>query len=272
MPLGTKPFFKWAGGKFRVLEKILPHLPGGRRLVEPFVGSGAVFLNTDYSEYLLCDANADLIFFYQELADHRLEFVAYCRNFFSPATNTSDVYYRLRERFNALPLCTERAALFLYLNRHGYNGLIRYNRRGRLNTPFGTHRSPYFPLREMQALVEKTARSSFIFRHADFRETFAEVKKGDVVYCDPPYVPLSLTANFTHYTGGGFGLTEQRDLAACALRTSRKGVAVVISNHDTEVTRALYPGAALDGFTVQRFISCNGGCRAKAPELLAVYS
>lgn len=268
----TKPFFKWAGGKFRLLEKILPHLPGGARLVEPFVGSGAVFLNTEYKEYLLCDANADLILFYQELAKSRAEFVDYCRGFFQPDHNTSEAFYRLRERFNALPPCAERAAIFLYLNRHGFNGLIRYNQRGLFNTPFGTYRSPYFPQKEMQVFLGKLERSSFVFRHADFRETFAGVKKGDVVYCDPPYVPLSLTANFTSYTGGGFGLPEQRELAACALRAHQGGIPVVISNHDTEITRILYPGAKLDSFTVQRFISCNGEARARAPELLAVYT
>jgi len=104
----------------------------------------------------------------------------------------------------------------------------------------------------------------------DFRSVFARLKPGDVVYCDPPYVPLSQTASFTAYAGNAFNAQDQHDLAACAKEAWQKGIHVVLSNHDTETTRNLYSSAILKYFTVQRFISCNGASREAASELLAI--
>jgi DNA adenine methylase len=100
----------------------------------------------------------------------------------------------------------------------------------------------------------------------------AEARKGDVVYCDPPYVPLSLSANFTAYQANGFGQAEQIELAQLAESLARKGIPVIISNHDTVFTHRVYGKAALTQFEVQRFISCKGNKRGKAGELLAVFS
>jgi DNA adenine methylase len=95
---------------------------------------------------------------------------------------------------------------------------------------------------------------------------------GDVVYCDPPYVPLSATSNFSDYTAEGFGVSEQRELATLAAELSERGVPVVISNHDTEFTRAAYARAVIEAFGVQRFISSSAANRGKAAELIAVFS
>jgi len=106
---------------------------------------------------------------------------------------------------------------------------------------------------------------------ADFRSVFASLKPGDVVYCDPPYVPLSQTASFTAYAGNAFRAQDQNDLAACAKEAWQKGIPVILSNHDTKTTRSLYSSAILKRFDVQRCISCDGDNREAAPELLAVY-
>lgn len=272
----SRPPLKWAGGKFRLLERILQALPersGSEtsRLVEPFVGSGAVFLNTGHRSCLLCDSNRDLINFFQCLADGRQRFIKTCARNFTPATNTADTFYALRDTFNTLPFGERRAALFLYLNRHAYNGLMRYNAKGHFNTPFGRYAAPYFPQAEMEAMLARCESGDIVFAERDFRGTFAGLLPGDVVYCDPPYVTLSDTANFTAYTAGAFGPAEQLELAECARKASAGGVTVVISNHDTPFTREIYAGAALTSFPVQRFISCNGANRAKAQELLAVF-
>jgi DNA adenine methylase len=106
----------------------------------------------------------------------------------------------------------------------------------------------------------------------DFRLTLAEAGEGDVVYCDPPYVPLSKTASFTDYATGGFGPKDQMELVACCLAANRRGATVVISNHDTPGTRELYKDAkTIVPLLVQRMISCNGAERNKAEELLAAF-
>lgn len=264
-----RPFLKWAGNKYRVLDQILQRLPPGRRLIEPFAGSGALFLNTDYERYLLTDSNADLITLYEQLKTERTELIDYCRQFFTPHHNQSRVYYALREEFNALDTGLRRAALFVYLNRHGYNGLCRYNADGGFNVPFGRYRRPYFPEAEMQAFAHKARLAQF--RQRDFAQVMARARPGDVIYCDPPYVPLSDSANFTSYSAGGFNLDQQQRLADAAQKAALRGVPVLISNHATRFTREAYRHAARNEFTVQRYISCNGTQRHHANELLALF-
>lgn len=264
-----RPFLKWAGNKFRVLDHILPRLPKGRRLIEPFAGSGALFLNTDYDHYLLTDNNADLITLYTLLKTEQGAFIDYCRALFTPRHNQARCYYALREEFNTLDTGARRAALFIYLNRHGYNGLCRYNASSGFNVPFGRYQRPRFPDTEMHAFARKARQAQF--RQRDFAQVLAHTRTGDVVYCDPPYVPLSTSANFTSYSAGGFDLTQQQRLAEVAQRAARRGVSVLISNHDTDFTRQTYRHARCYHFTVRRSISCNGARRGPARELLAVF-
>lgn len=266
----VRPFLKWAGNKVRILHHIKAILPPGNRLIEPFVGSGAVFANTGYARYLLADANADLIALYRHLQEEGHVFIDYCRSFFTPDNNTNDAFYRLRARFNETADAREKAALFLYLNRHCYNGLCRYNASGGFNTPFGRYARPYFPAAEMAHFHEQSRRAEFIC--AGFRETMESARPGDVLYCDPPYVPLSQTANFTSYSADRFGPGEQRDLARLAEMLAARGIPVVISNHNTEFTRRQYAQAQIVAFDVRRTISCDASNRGTASELLAIFS
>lgn len=265
-----KPFLKWAGNKYQIIERIKAVLPQGKRLIEPFVGSGAVFLNTEYPSYLLADANADLINLYQQLQAGGQRFIEYCRPFFVPENNQAERFYELRQQFNSTVDPVEKAAIFVYLNKHCYNGLCRYNAGGAYNVPFGRYAKPYFPAREMMTFLARAGRASF--QHATFVETMQQAQVGDVVYCDPPYAPLSSTAKFTSYSAAAFGAAEQTQLAAQAESLLARGIPVIISNHDTEVTRTVYQNATQHHyFPVQRFISCNGGNRNKVDEMLAVY-
>ena len=163
-----------------------------------------------------------------------------------------------------------KAGLFLYLNRHSYNGLIRYNSKGKFNAPFGQYKKPYFPAKEMLNFATK-AQSARIC-HADFLITMRKAKPGDIVYCDPPYTPLSKTANFTKYETKGFGVNEQVALVNITKKIIKKGVTVIVSNHDTTFINQIYEGAKIKRFSVQRFISCNGSNRKPAKELLAIFS
>lgn len=265
-----RPFLKWAGGKFRLLPRILKVLPEGNKLIEPFAGSGALFLNADYDRYLLADINPDLIDVFNQLKKGKTEFIDYCASFFTAQNNNQKTFYELRDYFNQLPAGRERAALFIYFNRHGYNGLCRYNRSGGFNVPFGRYKKPYFPGREMEFFAEKAKRAEF--RCQSFSKTMSHTRKGNVVYCDPPYVPLSLTANFASYSQQEFSLDNQRELALEAQKLAKRGVPVVISNHDTDFSRLIYAKAKdLQSFPVRRFISCDGAGRNNAQELIVVY-
>jgi DNA adenine methylase len=267
----TRPFLKWAGSKYRVLEHIRGMLPQGRRLIEPFAGSGAVFMNTEYDRYLLADSNIDLINLYRILQQQGATFIEECARLFQDRTNREDYYYRRRVEFNRCRDPQRKAALFVYLNRHGYNGLCRYNATGLFNVPFGRYKRPYFPAEELLAFHRRSARAEFV--HLDFAAVMQTARSGDVVYCDPPYVPLSDSANFTSYSAGGFDLPQQKLLAELAEQTRQRGIPVLISNHNTRFTRDAYRRANnIKRFNVRRFISCQGNKRGHAGELLALFS
>lgn len=264
-----KPFLKWAGNKYQIINKIKAALPEGKRLIEPFVGSGAVFLNTNFEEYLLADFNEDLINVYLYLKRDGKKFIAYCKKYFNKKYNHPEEFYELRSQFNSTHNSRFKSALFIYLNKHCFNGLCRYNSKGEFNTPFGKYLKPYFPELEMNFFYEKSQKA--IIKHADFADTMLSAKKGDVIYCDPPYVPLSKTANFTNYSSGGFGEQQQKILAKLAEELSAKSISVIISNHNTVFTRKAYAKASIETFEVQRYISCNGSSRSKAVEILAIF-
>ena len=145
-----RPFLKWAGNKYHCLHHILSLLPKTNRLIEPFTGSGAIFVNTNYPNYLLAEANQDLIHLFHYLQQEGEPFINYCQTLFCSENNSETKYYMLRENFNLSQDPRTRAVLFLYLNRHGYNGLCRYNQQNVYNVPFGRYKKPYFPRQEMQ--------------------------------------------------------------------------------------------------------------------------
>lgn len=266
-----RPFLKWAGGKYRLLPRILEALPAGTRLVEPFVGSGAVWLNAPHPRTLAADVNPDLVGLFQVLAGEGEDFIARCRPLFTPQNNTREAFYALRTRFNAASDPAGRAALLLYLNRHAYNGLVRYNATGGYNVPFGRYKAPYFPERELRAFARRARTGVSEFAALDFRETFGRLRPGDVVYADPPYAPLSATADFTAYAGRAFTWADQAELARLAREAARAGVPVLISNHDTDAVRELYAGARFIRFAASRCISCRGTDRRPVGEVLALF-
>lgn len=138
----TRAFLKWAGGKYSLVEEIAERLPAGRVLLEPFVGAGSVFLNTDYDAYVLNDINPDLIGLYNHLKLTPDRFIAESRKLFVTEHNHKAAYYRLRTQFNQTDTSFERALLFLFLNRHGFNGLCRYNKKGASTSRSVLTRSP----------------------------------------------------------------------------------------------------------------------------------
>ncbi|NPT47164.1 Dam family site-specific DNA-(adenine-N6)-methyltransferase [Paraburkholderia sp. 1N] len=145
----AKPPLKWVGSKSRLLAQLLPALPHGNRLVEPFVGGGAVFLGTNFSDYLLGDSNSHLIELYRTVAEQPEQFIEMALPFFSESYRSQERFLEIRSAFNEAKEGLLRAAQFLYLNRFGFNGLCRYNRSGQFNVPYGHHVCvPSFPERK----------------------------------------------------------------------------------------------------------------------------
>lgn len=265
-----RPFLKWAGGKYSLLPDLDRLIPAGKRLVEPFVGGGSVFLNSEKHEYfLLADVNADLINLYQMLEVDHIRVCSLARMLFERA-NSEVAYKELRDEFNNQRMgAPERAAAFLFLNRHCFNGLIRYNREGFFNVGWGKYEAPYFPEIEIKAFKQKSHKC--VFMNAGYRRTLALAGEGDVVYCDPPYEPLPGTAGFTNYAAGGFSWADQISLAESCVAAHQRGAKVLISNSTAPRVLELYEqhGFTLHHVDARRAISSKGSTRETAKDIVA---
>ncbi|EGF0220079.1 Dam family site-specific DNA-(adenine-N6)-methyltransferase [Salmonella enterica] len=265
-----RPFLKWAGGKYSLLPELERLIPAGKRLIEPFVGGGSVFLNSDKHErFLLADINADLINLYQMLAVAPDSVIAEAIKAFRHL-NDAENYTAIREAFNAWQLnAIERAAAFLYLNRHCFNGLMRYNLDGFFNVGWGKYKAPYFPEKELMAFRKKS--SACVFMNAGFERTLRLAGDGDVVYCDPPYEPMPGTAGFTSYASGGFSWDSQVALAESCVAAHQRGAKVFISNSTAPRVIELYErhGFTLHRVNARRSISSKGSTRETANDIVA---
>ncbi len=266
-----RPFLKWAGGKYHQMPDIDRLIPAGQRLIEPFVGGGSVFINSrKHDSFLLADVNADLIHLYQMLAVVPDVVIHQARLLFS-TRNSAAGYAEVADDFNGQLLAgPERAAAFLYLNRHCFNGLIRYNLAGKFNVGWGKYPNPYFPEKEIEAFTALA--SNCVFMNAGFRRTLSLAGDGDVVYCDPPYEPLPGTSGFTSYAPGGFSWEDQIALAECCVAAHQRGARVVISNSTAPRIIELYQqhGFELNYVRARRAISSKSSTRETVSDIVAV--
>ncbi len=265
-----RSIFKWAGGKFGVLEQIFRYLPEGKRLIEPFVGGGAVFMNAGYQENLLNDVNADLINFYKTLQREAHSLITLAHQFFQDY-NTQEGYLAVRNAFNKQVYDDlHRAAAFLFLNRHCFNGLTRYNQAGEFNVGYGKYKTPYFPLQEMEAFLGAEGRSEFVC--GDFAAVIEAAGEGDVIFCDPPYEPLPNTEGFTNYSGHDFKFEEQKRLVSLLTDAHRRGAKVLITNSGAPNIRELYhdSGFRVEPLFARRSVSCKGDTRGVAHDVLGI--
>lgn len=271
------PYLKWAGGKRRVVPFLAPPLcllARRRRLVEPFVGSACVTLALGhlFDALWINDVNADLMNLHERVARAPEALLRLLDDLFVPENNSAVRYYELRRAFNAMRGATANAmrlaALFVYLNRHGYNGLCRYGPSG-FNVPFGRYEGPRVPREQIRAAAPLLEGARITTQ--DFRDVLSACGPGDAVYCDPPYVPLSRTASFTRYASLDFTPRDQMDLARAAEAAAARGALVILSNHDTREVRQLYAKARIQSIRVRRHISQDAKARGDAGEIIAVY-
>lgn len=266
----NKSPLKWAGGKGKLLPVLLPILKKHKQdvYIEPFMGSCTVALNVEAKQMYLADLNVDLVNFFSVISSPMqkdyLQILA-----LSYFTAGREMYNTIREQFNNEPeWSVKRAAMFLYLNKFGFNGLCRYNKSGKFNTPVGSSTSvPTIPYDALSNAFIRLKDAGFV--HMDFRRTFEIHEISDyraLIYCDSPYVPLTTEFN---YTADGFSIQDHKDLKELAKNSKHT---VILSNHLTPFTDELYNDAdEIHIIDVKRTISCNGGERKKVQEIIAVY-
>ena len=257
----ARPFLKWAGGKRQLLPALQEYYPQDfGDYYEPFLGSGAVFFDLagagrlDSREVHLTDVNADLIGCWRRLLTHRETVIQLLREFQAGYdADSREHYYQVRKEFNLREAITNGsgqgaekytarlAAMFIYLNRTGYNGLFRLNSSGHFNVPRGDYRNPKICDEANLLRVASTlSRLSVKIEHASFDAAVSLAQAGDFVYFDPPYAPMSTTARFTSYTADGFGNEEQQRLQRVILELADRGCKVVLSNSMAPQITALY--------------------------------
>ena len=261
----SRPFVKWAGGKGQLLDQFGPHLPPRYGTYhEPFLGGGALFFHLRPQAAVLSDTNARLVRTWRAVRDDVDGLVALLRGY----PHDADFFYAMRDRDIDTATDTEVAAWFIYLNKTGFNGLYRVNRKDRFNVPWGRYTNPRI-CDEPNLRACAAALRGVDLRHEDFTGVAGRARPGDLVYFDPPYVPLSATASFTAYTGQGFGPDDQRRLRDLARDLKARGVQVLLSNSWTPATEALFAeGFECIAVAASRAINSKAEGRGPVRELL----
>lgn len=267
----SHPFLKWAGGKTRLLGRILPHMPA--RFVdyhEPFLGGGAVFFAVqDRFEGTahLADLNEELIHAWLAVRDHANELQEALHVY---AKNDSKEFY-LRVRTEDPVGLVPRAARFIYLNQTSWNGLWRVNRWGQFNVPWGDREFRGLSALTLASLNRSLARSEV--RCEDFRDALTRPQRGDFVYLDPPYLPISDTSKFHLYTEKRFRQPDLMELASLCEALSARGVPWIMSNRDTSLVRELFASSEIIRLTTKRSVAAQNKHDVEAresPEVVVV--
>ncbi len=252
----AKPFLKWAGGKSRIANKIVQFFPKDfDKYYEPFLGSGAIYFTISPQKGVLNDLNKYLIGVYETIRDNPhglIKALSKIDKEYHSLPNLdkkAEYYYETRKRYNKMNTAdTKKAALFIFLNKAGYNGMYRENRNGDYNIPFGKREKCLICDKDNILTVSEDL-SDIKLSSGDYAKALTSAKKNDLVYLDPPYIPVSKTSNFTQYQKEGFGREEQIKLKKIALDLHNKGCKVVISNSYCEESMNLYSDKA---FTINK--------------------
>lgn len=266
-----EPFLKWAGGKRQLLADLMGRvelLKEFGRYHEPFVGGGAFFFELwkrgmlKKSAYL-SDINPHLIVAYEGLKHEASAVIALLRE--HSEHHCKEYYYQ--RRASKPETRAARAARIIYLNRTCFNGLFRENSKGEFNVPMGSYKNPRICHEANLRAVAKALRHTRVDTRP-FQSVVGHAEAGDLVYFDPPYHPVSDTANFTAYQKGGFGQEEQRALADVVRELDAKGVHVLVSNSWTPFVQELYADFTIEQVFAKRRINSRGDKRGAVPEAL----
>lgn len=241
----TKPFVKWVGGKKQLLEKLGSCMPKDyNRYYEPFIGGGALLFNVQPKDAVINDTNSQLINVYNQLKTN-IEDVIKTVNTLDSKMCNEDYYLEIRDRYNSKikskELDAECASLMIWVNKHCFNGLYRVNSKGLFNVPYNNKvNGVSIDECNLRNISNYLNLNKVDIREGDFEAACSDVKKGDLVYFDSPYVPVSKTANFTNYTKDGFGLNDHKRLAKLFCTLDSLGAYIMLSNNDVPLVHELY--------------------------------
>jgi DNA adenine methylase len=265
----ASPIVKWAGGKKKLIPELIARLPATwNRYYEPFAGGAALFFKLAPERAVLGDVNTDLIAMYRGVASDLDAVTRHLRS--HQRRYSAEHFYRTRTQWNTRRTSwslAARASSFIFLNRSCFNGLWRVNRAGEFNVPFGRYTNPPICMPDVLRAAHAALQRAEL-RDGDYRATLRDATRGDLVYLDSPYSPVSATANFTSYASGGFGEGDQRELAKAARDLVARGCHVVLTNSDTPLVRSLYDGFQLDRVRCARSINSDASARGAVDELI----
>lgn len=298
---------KYPGGKADLLKSGFT-FPKSDRFIEPFAGSAICSLNSASPHLVIADSNWDIVNFFRQISLGHADTILYkCEEYWKAEADLrlasmtkkdyenldtdeqkgSVKYHVLRTLFNTLKAqdkdkhALKLACLFLYLNRHGFNGLCRYNQKGDYNVPYGKHVNPYFPEREVEEtqriFTEKDSVTLLCCDYEDLDEELSDrtetpIGAWDVIYCDPPYSPLDGKTAFTTYDGNEFDEADHEWLYAKCKIWRNQGATVILSNSDTSFTRNLYKQQRVEYRQSKRSISANAEGRKKTNEVIVYFN
>lgn len=269
-----KPFTKWVGGKRQLLPQLLDILPSNyNTYYEPFIGGGALFFELAPKKAVINDNNKELVLAYQVIKDDVESLISELRR--HQENNSKEYYLALRsaDRDGRIEKMTdsERAGRILYMLRVNFNGLYRVNSKNQFNVPYGKYKNPsILDEANLRNISDYLKMNDVSILNGDFEVATKSAKKGDLVYFDPPYVPLSPTESFTNYTANGFSYEEQIRLRDLFVELDKRGVFVIVSNSTADLVYNLYEPIAKTLIEVgaTRMINSNAKKRGKINELI----
>lgn len=267
-----QPFLKWAGGKRQLLSEIRKYIPTDfSTYYEPFIGAGAVLFDLQPQRAIISDVNADLIQTYEVIRDDVDALIEDLQKH----QNSKEYFYQIRN-LDRSPLFqqltpVEKSSRLIYLNKTCFNGLFRVNRHGYFNVPYGRYKNPNIVNEQVLRAVHHYLNENQVhIQNTDFAETVAHAKKGDFIYLDPPYDPISSTASFTAYSLVGFGKEEQVRLRDLYRDLDRRGCKVLLSNSATDFIKDLYKEYHIEIVGAARTINAVAARRGKIEEVLVM--
>jgi DNA adenine methylase len=263
----ARPFLKWVGGKAKLIPQFAPYIPKEMNTYfEPFLGGGAMFFHLQPKQAVLQDINTNLINAYKIVRDHVELLIDTLK--IMESNHCKEYYYTARATCQEHRSPTYKAALFIYLNKTCFNGLHRVNQRGAFNVPMGDYKNVLICDEENLKACSKALQKTSLLDLVCGTSLLPE--RGDFVYFDPPYYPLSPTSNFTSYSRDRFTEADQVALRDKFSELASKGVAVMLSNSDCAYTRELYKDFQIVDILAARSVNCKGGKRGKIGEILVV--
>lgn len=264
------PFLKWAGGKSQLIASFEEFFPESiNRYFEPFTGGGAVFfhLRNLHGDFFaeLSDMNSELVNCYTVIRDN----VSPLLKDLQKHENTEEYFYKIRAQDTSLLNDIERASRLIFLNKTCFNGLYRVNSKGNFNVPFGFYKNPSTRNEPLLRACSEALKNTNIV-HRPFEDILKKARKGDFIYFDPPYHPLSSTSNFTSYTKNSFSAEDQERLADTFIELDRRGCKLMLSNSDCPFIRDLYSEFRVETVYAMRAINCKASGRGKISEVLVL--